>query len=1190
MAEIPVVEVSQEFPTPLLEDREAPRSRKARIRNKLNREMKITKVGCSDLLLLEARVQGRKCRALIDSGASRQFVSKAFATKLNGPRVLKQTPDTVKLADGHIINSEHVQRLDFSLSTYSDVDTFHEVDLEGFDLILGRPWLSRINPDINWKTGTLRVKHQGVTTTLSKMDDDATRRIASTLIVSVTQLRKLRKTKAPMFLVAMEKIKDSLESRKIGDTNFQLDLKKLLTEFNDVLPEGEVKLPLPRDRAVVHEIPTEPGKTPPHKPVYRLSEKELLELKTQLEDLINKGFITPSTSPYAAPVLFVPKKDGTSRMVIDYRLLNAITIKNRYPLPRIDDLMDRLQGAKIFSKIDLASGYHQIKVAECDQHKTAFRTRFGHYEFKVLPFGLTSAPATFMRLMNDTLMPYLDQFVIVYLDDICVFSKTPEEHLEHVRKVLDLLRQEKLVGKLSKCEFGISSMDFLGHVVSDQGVATDPEKIKSVQEWPTPQNATDVMRFLGLANFYRRFVKDFSKIAAPLTTLTGNVPFIWSPAAETAFKSLKTALTTAPVLCLPDCSKPFILECDASKFAIGQVLCQGEGRDRRVVAFESRKMIPAEVNYPVHDQELLSVVHGLRKWRHYLHGGKVRVITDNWATKFLLTKPELNKRQAGWLDFIQEFNLEIIYRPGKENIVADALSRRPDYTINALYTLPTGLLPAVLSASKHDEQYQRLLRQVESQNRTDFQVRDGLLYKDEKPSPLRLYVPDSSLQTDLLKEAHDSATSGHLGRDKTFEQLSRWFYWPRMRKIVDDYVRSCPSCQVSKPSQRLPIGLLQPLNVPQKPWESVSVDFITHLPKTKTGFTSICVFVDRLTKMIIVEPTTDKVTAAEVATLYFRAVFRHHGLPTSLISDRDSKFTSEFWLELQKALNTHLNMSSAGHAQTDGQTERANRTLIEMLRAYIGPHHDDWDRHLVAAEFAYNNSVNATTGYTPFFLNSGHHPHTPLSLCVPPLKGLSKPVERFLTEIRENLSKARSAILKAQETQAKYANEKRRDASFNTGDRVLLSSKRLKVALAENAKEKFQPLYYGPYTILKVVTPVTYKLDLPVTLKIHPVIHVKYLKEYVDGAETFPDRPAYVPPPPPDIIGGQEHFFVEGFRGHRGTGKKLRLLVKWKGHSDDNNVLRPISALSKDLDKKTLNRLISEYCKTTKIDRKTLGV
>lgn len=1165
-------------------------------RPKPERILRITKIGCSDLVLLEAKVQGHTCRALVDSGASRQFISKAFAAKLKGPRVQKSVPDTIKLANGHTVSSDHVRRLPFSLSSYSDSDTFHEVDLEGFDLILGGPWLKRINPDINWKTGTLRVKHGGTTTVLSKMDNEASRRIASSLIISVAQARKLRRSADPMFLVSLEKVESSLKSRQAGDEAFHLALKKLTSEFSDVLPEGEVKPPFPPDRAIEHEIPTEPGKAAPHKPVYRLSEKELAELKAQLEDLIDRGFITPSTSPYAAPVLFVPKKDGTSRMVIDYRLLNAITIKNRYPLPRIDELMDRLQGAKVFSKIDLASGYHQIKVAEADQHKTAFRTRFGHYEFKVLPFGLTSAPATFMRLMNDTLMPYLDKFVIVYLDDICIYSKTPEEHLDHVRKVLTLLRQEKLIGKLSKCEFGISSMDFLGHIVSDQGIATDPEKIKSVQSWPTPQNATDVMRFLGLANFYRRFVRDFSKIAAPLSALTGNVPFVWSPAAQSAFESLKTSLTTAPILVLPDPSKPFILECDASKFAIGQVLCQGEGRDRRVIAYESRKMIPAEVNYPVHDQELLSVVHGLRKWRHYLHGGKVRVITDNWATKFLLTKPELNKRQAGWLDFIQEFNLEIIYRPGKDNTVADALSRRPDYVINVVTSppsslpVPIDLLPAVLAASKKDEQYSRVLHQVQSESRTDFKVRDGLLYKEERPSPPRLYIPDCSLRTELLKAAHDSSTSGHLGRDKTYELLSRTFYWPRMGTIVEEYVRSCPSCQASKPSQRLPIGLLQPLDVPSRPWESVSVDFITHLPKTKKGHTSICVFVDRLTKMIVVEPTTDKVTATEIATLYFRAVFRHHGLPTSLISDRDPKFTSEFWIELQRALQTHLNMSSAGHAQTDGQTERANRTVIEMLRAFVGPHHDDWDEHLIQAEFAYNNSVNATTGYSPFFLNNGQHPHTPLSLSVPPLKTPPKSVARFLSDIREHLSRARSAILKAQEVQAKYANEKRRDVSFKPGDRILLSSQRLKIALAENAKEKFQPRYYGPYTVLKVVTPVTYKLDLPPALKLHPVIHAKYLKEYVDGAETFPDRPEYKPPPPPEIINGEKHYEVECFRGHTGTGNRLRFLVKWLDYTEDQNSYCPINRLREDLTKRFLNDRIDEYCRRVKIDRSTLKI
>jgi hypothetical protein len=342
--------------------------------------------------------------------------------------------------------------------------------------------------------------------------------------------------------------------------------------------------------------------------------------------------------------------------------------------------------------------------------------------------------------------------------------------------------------------------------------------------------------------------------------------------------------------------------------------------------------------------------------------------------------------------------------------------------------------------------------------------------------------------------------------------------------------------------------------------------------------------------MIIVEPTTDTVTAEEVATLYFKAVFRHHGLPTCLISDRDSKFTSEFWIELQSALQTHLNMSSAGHAQTDGQTERANRTVIEMLRAYIGPHHNNWDQHLVAAEFAYNNSVNATTGFTPFFLNSGQHPHTPLTLSVPPLQPVSKPVAQFLSDIREHLSQARSAILKSQEVQAKYANEKRRDVSFKPGDQVLLSARKLKVPLAENAKVKFQPCYYGPFKILKVVTPVTYKLKLPASFQIHPVIHAKYLKEYVDGAETFPDRPEYVQPPPPEDVSGEQHFYVEAFRGHRGVGNKLRLLVKWKGYPESENTFRPIKDLREDMDKKTLSKLITAYCKNSRIQQSDLGL
>jgi hypothetical protein len=346
-----------------------------------------------------------------------------------------------------------------------------------------------------------------------------------------------------------------------------------------------------------------------------MTQDELEELKKQLTILLDKGFIRPSTSPYGAPILFVKKKDGTYRLVIDYRSINKLTIKNRYPLPRIDDLLDRLHGASYFTSIDLQSGYHQIRVSPEDIPKTAFRTRYGLYEFTVLPFGLTNAPATFQRLMNDLFREHLDDFVLVYLDDILIYSSTPEDHLRHVETVLAILRANRLHAKLSKCDFGKSQLSFLGHVVGKQGISVDPAKVDAVSKWPTPTNPSELRSFLGLANFYRRFVRNFGSIAAPLNELLHkDATWLWTPQHADAFTALKTALTEAPILSAPNFSEPFAFKVttDASDFAIGAVLTQGSGDTLRTIAYESRKPLPAERNYPTHERELLAIVHSLK--------------------------------------------------------------------------------------------------------------------------------------------------------------------------------------------------------------------------------------------------------------------------------------------------------------------------------------------------------------------------------------------------------------------------------------------------------------------------------------------------------------------------------------------------------------------------------------------------
>ncbi|GJV60264.1 putative reverse transcriptase domain-containing protein [Tanacetum coccineum] len=379
---------------------------------------------------------------------------------------------------------------------------------------------------------------------------------------------------------------------------------------------------------------------------YRLAPSEMKELSEQLKELSDKGFIRPSSSPWGAPVLFVKKKDGSFWMCIDYRELNKLTVKNRYPLPRIDDLFDQLQGSSVYSKIDLRSGYHQLRVREEDIPKTAFRTRYGHYEFQVMPFGLTNAPAVFMDLMNRVCKPYLDKFVIVFIDDILIYSKNKKEHEEHLKLILELLKKEELYAKFSKCEFWIPKVQFLGHVIDSEGIHVDPAKIESIKDWTSPKSPTEIRQFLGLAGYYRRFIEGFSKIAKPMTKLTQKkVKFEWGDKQEAAFQLLK------------------------QKFAFQR---------EKVISYASRQLKIHEKNYTTHDLELGAVVFALKIWRHYLYGTKCTVFTDHKSLQHILDQKELNMRQRRWLELLSDYDCDIRYHPGKANVVADVLLSRTE--------------------------------------------------------------------------------------------------------------------------------------------------------------------------------------------------------------------------------------------------------------------------------------------------------------------------------------------------------------------------------------------------------------------------------------------------------------------------------------------------------------------------------
>ncbi|GJT06728.1 putative reverse transcriptase domain-containing protein [Tanacetum coccineum] len=622
-------------------------------------------------------LNNRCASILFDTGADRSFVSTQFSALINIAPTTLDHGYNVELADGRIIWVNTVLlgcTLNF-LNHPFHVDLM-PVEMGTYDVIIGMDWLTKYQAVIDCAKKIVRIPF-GSEILIFHGDGSRNKRGTRLNIISCTKAQKYLLQGCHVFLahITVKETGDKSKKKQLQDV-------PIVKNFPEVFPED---LPgLPPTRQVEFHIDLVPGAAPVARAPYRLAPSEMKELADQLQELSDKGFIRPSSSPWGAPVLFVKKKDGSLRMCIDYRELNKLTVKNRYPLPRIDDLFDQLQGSSVYSKIDLRSGYHQLRVREEDISKTAFRTRYGHYEFQVMPFGLTNAPAVFMDLMNRVCKPYLDKFVIVFIDDILIYSKNKQEHEEHLKIILELLKKEELYAKFSKCEFWIPKVQFLGHVIDNKGIHVDPAKIESVKDWASPKTPTEIHQFLGLAGYYRRFIEGFSKIAKPMTKLTQKkVKFEWGDKQEAAFQLLKQKLCSAPILALPEGSEDFIVYCDASIKGLGAVLMQRE----KVISYASRQLKIHEKNYTTHDLELGAVVFALKIWRHYLYGTKCTVFTDHKSLQHILNQKELNMRQRRWLELLSDYDCDIRYHPGKANVVADALSRKerePPLRVRAL--------------------------------------------------------------------------------------------------------------------------------------------------------------------------------------------------------------------------------------------------------------------------------------------------------------------------------------------------------------------------------------------------------------------------------------------------------------------------------------------------------------------------
>ncbi|KAH4195582.1 hypothetical protein HBH42_073960 [Parastagonospora nodorum] len=1049
--------------------------------------------------------------------------------------------------------------------------------------------------------------------------------------------------------VAARRTATEKDVNKYLDDPEEVELKDILSPemyelYGEDLPTFSKKSAgiLPEHSEHDHEIRLKPGAEAPNHRMRPQSGRHDEAIRKYIVEMEKCGFIAKTNSAARSNITIVAKPDGGIRVCVDYRDLNDVTIKDRYPIPFFRETLARLNNATIFSKFDVIHAFHRIRMKPGSEWLTAFSTRLGTYEYRVMPFGLCNAPATFQRAINSALFDHLDDFCTAYLDDVLVYSKTVKEHIQHCKSVLRRLRAQGFYVDPKKTELHQTKVKFLGMFVTNAGVEMDPDKIAAINEWRMPTTATEVLAFLGYTGFYRRFIKNYSAIALPLTKLVKarieerpsknpTKPVIRKTCYEKfevtdehrqAFKALQDAFRPDIVLRHFDPEKPVRVYTDASAWATGGVMKQeNDNGDWQPIGFFSKKHSPAECNYDIYDLELMGIIRAFEEWEPELIGTphQISVITDHRNLETFMATKKLNRRQARWSLFLSQFDFKIAYAPGNTNVEADALSRRPqdvpedatderitnnDVIVLGPKVLAPGVQPAIqtalramstshrkkpdwvspeqrrvlkfcLMASDYDDLDPEEFEDEPAQDWINGTVDSSLPSYDEDTRPTaellnaaykddpialaaftaidsgatklpnsfhkkghffsraditssgegperrlfidqtRLYIPpDARLQRRIFELCHDHEIAGHKGPRGTFYLMFERYYWPKMAQSIKKFCTACGVCSRTKSPRDGKHGYLRSLPIPNARWTDLSVDYIQDLPPSQyLGFQyrNILVIGCRLTKRRHFFPTVtrDPIEAARC----FMEVFKNHGLPLNIVSDRGTTFTCEFWKRICARLKIKQKLSTSYHPETDGQTERYNQSLETYLRQFVNFTQDDWASFLHIAEFQANDTVNVSIGMTPFMADLGYHPRSGIHPGEEATAELSKRLQsqqvradELINANADLVAHLKEQIRWAQQEQQAHANTSRHGGpAYKIGDRVWLSTANWSTS---RPTKKFEDRWAGPYTVTRIIHDGrAYHLDLPEEMIRHgvfPVFHPRLLRPA--DAEPLPDQ------------------------------------------------------------------------------------